>query len=58
MIAALRAQTPGADRLAKIALRHAQSSAQRLAYRQRRNVLQMDMWLEEALSFTGSGGGM
>jgi hypothetical protein len=26
-----------------------------MAFRQRRSVLKMDTWLEEALSFTGSG---
>jgi hypothetical protein len=41
--------------LAEAALSHAQRAAQRLAYRQRKNVLKMDTWLEEALSFTGPG---
>ena len=45
----------GANRLSQAALTHAQRAAQRLAYRQRRNVLQMDTWLEEALSFSGPG---
>ena len=44
---------PGSHQLAKKALAHAQNAAQRLAYRQRRSVLKMDTWLEEALSFTG-----
>jgi len=52
---AIRRQMPGAQRLTEIALAHAQRKAQRLAYRQRRNVLKMDTWLEDALSFTGSG---
>lgn len=52
---ALKSRTPGAGRLAEVALRHAQRAAQNLAYKQRRNVLQMDTWLEEALSFTGPG---
>ncbi|MFC1869155.1 hypothetical protein ACFL0H_13640 [Thermodesulfobacteriota bacterium] len=52
---ALRMRAPGASRLAKAALHHAQRAAQRFAFRQRRNVLQMDTWLEEALSFTGPG---
>ncbi|MFC1534945.1 helicase-related protein [Thermodesulfobacteriota bacterium] len=52
---ALRMRAPGASRLAEAALLHAQRAAQRLAFRQRRNVLQMDTWLEEALSFTGPG---
>jgi len=36
-------------------LTQAQRKVQRLAYRQRRNVLKMDTWLEDALSFAGSG---
>ncbi len=50
---ALAVGAPGADLLAKTALFHAQGAAQRLAYRQRRNVLKMDTWLEDALSFAG-----
>jgi len=56
LAAALGRKTPGAGRLAQAALSQAQRAAQRLAYRQRKNVLQMDTWLEEALSFTGPGG--
>jgi len=52
---ALRGRAPGAYLLAQTALIHAQRAAQRLAYRQRKNVLKMDTWLEEALSFTGAG---
>jgi preprotein translocase subunit SecA len=52
---ALRRQTPGAHLLAEAAVFYAQRAAQRLAYRQRRNVLKMDTWLEEALSFAGPG---
>ena len=55
LAAAIRSRTPGMNRLAEAALNHAQRAAQRLAYRQRRNVLKMDTWLEEALAFTGSG---
>jgi len=55
LASALRGRTPGASRLSQAALAHAQRAAQRLAYRQRRNVLQMDTWLEEALSFSGPG---
>ncbi|MCJ7642041.1 MAG: prepilin peptidase [Desulfobacterales bacterium] len=55
LAAALRRKAPGATRLAEAALSHAQRAAQRLAYRQRKNVLKMDTWLEEALSFTGPG---
>jgi len=52
---AIRMRAPGSGRMAEAALKHAQRAAQRLAYRQRRNVLKMDTWLEEALSFSGSG---
>jgi preprotein translocase subunit SecA len=55
LMSALRGKTPGVNRLSQAALAHAQRAAQRLAYRQRRNVLQMDTWLEEALSFSGPG---
>jgi len=49
----LRNGTPWANMLAKAAIYQAQKTAQRLAYRQRRDVLKMDTWLEEALSFSG-----
>lgn len=55
LASALKTRTPGTSGLAGAALFHAQRAAQRLAYRQRRNVLQMDTWLEEALSFSGPG---
>ena len=54
LAAAINRRTFGARRLAGAALIQAQRAAQRLAYRQRRNVLKMDTWLGEALSFTGS----
>ncbi len=44
----------GAAKIAKGALHMAQRAAQRMAFKQRRNVLKMDHWLEESLSFTGS----
>jgi preprotein translocase subunit SecA len=43
----------GATQFAEKALSYAQRAAQRLAFRQRRNVLQTDTWLEDALSFSG-----
>jgi len=43
------------QRMAATALQYAQSSAQRLAFRQRRNVLKYDTWLADSLSFAGSG---
>jgi preprotein translocase subunit SecA len=55
LVTALKSKAPGAGRLAEGALSYSQRTAQRLAFRQRRNVLQMDTWLEEALSFTGPG---
>jgi preprotein translocase subunit SecA len=55
LTSALKSKTPGAGRLSKAGLSHAQRAAQRLAYRQRRNVLRMDTWLEEALAFAGTG---
>ncbi len=55
LASALKSGTPGTSRLAKAALSHAQRAAQRLAFRQRKNVLKMDTWLEEALSFSGPG---
>jgi len=55
LAAALERRTPGAGHLAQAALSRAQGAAQRLAFRQRKNVLQMDTWLEEALSFSGPG---
>ena len=43
------------ERLSRTAMYLAQQAAQRLAFRQRKNVLQMDTWMEEALAFTGPG---
>ena len=53
--AAVALNGPGARRLSQLAIARAQRAAQRMAYRQRRSVLKMDTWLEEALSFSGSG---
>ena len=55
LASAVKGKAPGAKTLAEAALSHAQRAAQNLAFRQRRNVLQMDTWLEEALSFSGPG---
>jgi preprotein translocase subunit SecA len=46
--------TPGAQRLANGAFAWAQRNAQRLAFRMRRNVLKLDTWMDEALSFARS----
>ncbi len=53
LVTALKTRAPGVGRLASGALMYAQRASQRMAFRQRRNVLRMDTWLEEALSFTG-----
>jgi preprotein translocase subunit SecA len=50
---ALRWEWPGRNRLAVAAFGQAQRKAQALAFGQRRNVLQSDLWLEESLSFAG-----
>ena len=44
---------PGATQAAFTAFFRAQNNAQKLAYKQRKSVLSMDTWMEEALSFTG-----
>lgn len=50
---ATKNNSPGAEVLAKTAWKQAQSNAQRLAFKQRANVLKYDTWLDEALSFAG-----
>lgn len=54
---AVERKLPISDRLSRVALSIAQNTAQRLAYKQRRNVLVMDTWLEDSLAFTGSSQG-
>ena len=44
---------PGKDMVARGAFRVAQKKAQSLAFKQRRSILRSDLWLDEALSFTG-----
>jgi len=51
---ALRRGLPGSARLAVAALERAQRSAQRQAHRQREQVVKLDSWMAEALSFGGS----
>lgn len=53
--ATIESGVPGADRIAERAILYAQRAAQRLAFRQRGSVLRMDTWLDDALSFSGSG---
>jgi len=52
---AVETKVPGSEYLSGKILSYAQRAAQHLAYRQRKNVLKMDTWLEEALSFSGAG---
>jgi len=47
--------SPGAHLLAGRAVIMAQNAGQRLAFKQRKSVLMMDTWLEEALSLSGRG---
>ena len=49
----VRRELPGAKRLVGTAIAYAQRSAQRMAFRQRRQVLEVDTWLADALSFAG-----
>ncbi len=51
-----RANPSLAAKLAAGAAAYAQKQAERQAFKQRRGVLKMDTWLDEALSFTGSNG--
>lgn len=48
---ALTQNWPGHNRLSRIAFRLAQRKAQSIAFKQRRQVLRSDLWLDEALSF-------
>ncbi len=50
---AARSKAPGNEVLSKTAWKQAQANAQKLAYKQRSNVLKYDTWLDEALSFAG-----
>ncbi len=54
LIAALEREKPGVKKLGEQVIKSSQKSAQRQAYKQRKQVLGMDTWLDEALSFTGS----
>jgi hypothetical protein len=44
---------PGAQRIAAAALVLAQRAAQSLAFKMRQNVLRLDDWMDESLSFAG-----
>jgi preprotein translocase subunit SecA len=47
---------PGSEKLGKRLFTMAQGKAQAIAFRQRKNVLKTDEWLEESLSFAGQPG--
>jgi preprotein translocase subunit SecA len=48
----LRRGIPGSAKLLRAAMASAQRTAQRLSFRQREQVVKLDLWLAEALSFT------
>jgi preprotein translocase subunit SecA len=50
---AVRRRVPGTGKIARAAFRRAQEKAQKVALKQRQNVLRSDLWLEQALSFAG-----
>jgi preprotein translocase subunit SecA len=52
---ALRRNWTAKKRIANAAFRHAQHKAQELAFKQRRDVLRSDLWIEEAMSFASGG---
>ena len=50
---AIRYRYPGSQVHVKSAFKYAQSAAQRLAFKQRRQVIKMDTWIDDSLSFAG-----
>ncbi len=56
LIPLLKLQLPGYRFIAYCAVQYAQYSAQKQAYKQRKNVMKMDSWMEESLSFAKGGG--
>ncbi len=54
LLEAVKRQLPGRDKLARAGFVLAQRKAQSMAFNQRRAVLRADLWLDEALSFTGA----
>jgi hypothetical protein len=48
---ALLQKTPGAAKMARLLVHRAQAISERLAFRQRRQVMGTDLQLDEALSF-------
>lgn len=53
MLAMLASGAPSAEMAASKAVAAAQARAQKLAFHQRRAVVQMDGWFDEAISFVG-----
>lgn len=53
----MRHRRAGARLLGRIISDRVQRSAQAQAFASRRSVMKMDVWLDEAVSFSGSGGG-
>jgi preprotein translocase subunit SecA len=51
LVAAVRGAVPARERIANSAFRLAQHRAQKLAYKQRQDILKTDLFLDEALSF-------
>lgn len=47
-------QLPGREKIASRSVKSAQKKAQSLAFKQRRDILKSDVWLDEALSFAGA----
>ena len=52
---AMRRGLPVKEKIARAAFCRAQAKAQKVALKQRQNVLRSDLWLEQALSFAGGG---
>ena len=55
LTAAARYRYPGSQRQIISAIKYAQFAAQRMAFKQRRQVLKMDTWIDDSLSFSGLG---
>ncbi len=53
LIEAWRRNVPAKAKIATSAINSAQRHAQSLAFKQRKSILRSDVWLDEALSFTG-----
>ena len=51
---AMHRELPGQQKAVQATFKHAQAKAQKSALKQRQNILRSDLWLEQALSFTGA----